>query len=167
MRQRNAVLVIAGVAGVLIAGLIAFGLVRYEPHHVHGGHGDHGERPRRRPSEATLSGTVSDGVRVVRITARKFEFDPGRIVVREGEKVRLEVTSADVTHGIGIPEYDIGRRLDPGKTEAIVFVAGEPGLYHFHCSVYCGAGHAEMRGELLVLEPAALKSGEADDERQR
>ena len=167
MRQRNAVLVIAGVAGVLIAGLIAFGLVRYEPHHVHGGHGDHGERPRRRPSEAPLSGAVSDGVRVVRVTARRFEFDPGRIVVREGEKVRLEVTSADVTHGIGIPEYDIDIRLDPGKTEAIVFVAGEPGLYHFHCSVYCGAGHVEMHGELLVLEPAALKSGEADDERQR
>ena len=101
---------------------------------------------------AEPSGKVVDGVRVVAVTARQFEFDPSTIVVRQGEKVRLEVTSEDVTHGIGIEAYDIDQLLPPGETKEIEFTADKTGTHHFHCSIYCGKGHNEMHGELIVLE---------------
>ena len=121
--------------------------------HVHdqgdvhdGGHADHhGE------SSSEPSGQLVDGVRVVEVAARKFEFTPANIVVREGERVRLQVTSEDVTHGIGIEAYDIDRKLEPDQTETIEFTADKPGRHHFHCTVYCGPGHDEMHGELTVL----------------
>jgi heme/copper-type cytochrome/quinol oxidase subunit 2 len=104
--------------------------------------------------ELPLSGTVVGGVRVVGVAARQFEFVPGKVVVAEGETVRLEVTSMDVTHGIAIVNYDIDRKLEPGKSEAITFKADKAGRHRFHCSVFCGAGHGSMQGELIVVPPA-------------
>jgi nitrosocyanin len=98
------------------------------------------------------SGELVDGVRVVEVAARKFEFDPATIVVREGERVRLKVTSKDVTHGIGIEAYNIDRKLEPGRSETIEFTADKAGRHHFYCTVYCGSGHGDMHGLLVVLD---------------
>jgi len=105
----------------------------------------------RLPPESQLSGSLVEGERVIRLRARRFEFIPNEIVVGQGEKVRLEITSEDVTHGIEILRYGLNRKLEPGKTEVITFTADEPGRHHFHCSVYCGEGHDKMHGGLVVL----------------
>ncbi len=97
------------------------------------------------------SGTLENGVRVVKVTARQYEFDPSEVVVNQGDQVRLEVTATDVEHGLAIADYDIDRKLEPGKTETIEFVADKAGSHPFHCSVYCGSGHREMTGNLIVL----------------
>ena len=52
-----------------------------------------------------LSGELQDGVRVVKVVASRYKFDPDPIVVKLGEKVRIELTSADVIHGIYMPEF--------------------------------------------------------------
>jgi len=98
-----------------------------------------------------LSGELVNGVRIVKIQARRFEFDPGTVVVKAGEKVRLEVTSEDVVHGIRIKDFDINRKLKPGEAETITFATEKPGRHHFQCSIYCGKGHDDMHGELIVL----------------
>jgi plastocyanin len=85
-----------------------------------------------------------------KITANKFKFEPGRITVRKGERVRLIVTSVDVDHGIGIMEYGVEKKVKKGTTEIIEFVADKEGRFAFFCSVFCGDGHAEMAGELIV-----------------
>ncbi len=99
-----------------------------------------------------LSGEIVDGVRVVTVKARRFEFDPSRIVVQKGDDVRLEITSEDVTHGFALEDFDIDRRLEPGKTEKISFQVEKTDQHHFHCPVYCGEGHDKMHGELIVLD---------------
>lgn len=110
------------------------------------------DQPEAEREEAPLSGEVVDGVRVVEVKARQFAFEPSTIVVRRGERVRLDVTSEDVAHGIGIAAFDIDRTLPPNQTQAIEFTADQLGYHDFRCSVYCGAGHADMRGELRVVE---------------
>jgi heme/copper-type cytochrome/quinol oxidase subunit 2 len=100
---------------------------------------------------AELTGKLSDGVRVIELKARKFAFDPAAVIVKQGEKVRLRVTSEDVMHGIDIADYDIDRKLPPNETQVIEFTAGKPGRHHFHCSVFFGSGHGDMHGELVVL----------------
>ena len=100
--------------------------------------------------EQPLSGTVQNGVRVIMMKARRYEFDPSEITVKQGETVRLEITSEDVTHGIDIEGFDIDRKLPPGKEVTVEFTPEKAGPHHFHCSVYCGPGHDRMHGSLHV-----------------
>ena len=79
--------------------------------------------------------------------------DSGQLVkpeVKKGDKVRLLVTSLDVPHGLSIPEYGINERLDPGKTVTVEFTADKTGSFTAFCSVFCGAGHSKMGGQIVV-----------------
>jgi cytochrome c oxidase subunit II len=88
----------------------------------------------------------------IKVTAKKFNFEPGKITVRKGDRVRLVVTSVDVDHGIGIREFGIDKSVKKGTTEVIEFVADKEGKFTFVCSVFCGDGHPEMTGELIVTK---------------
>ena len=98
-----------------------------------------------------------DGIRMI---ADYWSFEPSTITVKKGETVRLVITSVSnwmpmmpimyPNHGIDIEGYDIDYLLPVGETVKIEFVADKAGEFHFHCSVYCGMGHENMHGELIV-----------------
>ena len=94
--------------------------------------------------------TQGSEVKEFRIEARQFNFYPGTIEVNKGDKVRLIVTSMDVPHGIKIAEYGINERLDVGKPATIEFIADKEGTFTAFCSVFCGSGHSNMKGKLIV-----------------
>ena len=81
-----------------------------------------------------------------------YEFDPGVITVRKGEKVRLIITATDRDHGIMIEGYDINQELKKGDPATIEFTADKAGTFEFKCSVPCGKGHRRMKGKLVVEE---------------
>lgn len=89
-------------------------------------------------------------VKEFKITAKQFAFEPSTIEVNKGDKVRLIVTSIDVPHGISISEYGINERLDVGKPVTIEFTADKQGTFTAFCSVFCGSGHGNMKGKLIV-----------------
>lgn len=84
------------------------------------------------------------------ITAKRFEFNPSTISVNEGDKVRLKITSLDVTHGFSLPSFNINKDLKPGEEVIIEFTADKVGTFTFACSVVCGSGHGSMNGKLIV-----------------
>jgi heme/copper-type cytochrome/quinol oxidase subunit 2 len=86
----------------------------------------------------------------IEITARQWEFDPGTITVKKGEKVKLMITSQDVTHGFSLPAFNIEETLKPGETVTLEFVPDKAGSFSFKCSVFCGTGHSGMKGTLIV-----------------
>lgn len=88
--------------------------------------------------------------RVIRVTAKQWEFIPAEIRARKGEAIVLEITSTDVDHGFALPDFTINRTLKPGTTERIAFTADKTGRFDFACSVVCGQGHRTMRGVLIV-----------------
>lgn len=94
--------------------------------------------------------TPSGEVKELKITAKQFQFEPATIEVSKGDRVRLIVTSADVPHGISIPEYGINERLDVGKPVTIEFTAEKEGTFTTFCSVFCGSGHSNMKGKIIV-----------------
>jgi len=99
-----------------------------------------------------LSGRVVNGIREIRVEAFKFGFGPDPIVVRKGEKVRLIAKSTDVKHGLGIEDFSIDMELPPGEEKVVEFTPDKAGEFHIHCTVYCGSGHGDMHGTLLVIE---------------
>ncbi len=91
-----------------------------------------------------------DGFRVFNMTAKQFEFIPSTITVDRGDNVRLQVTSADVAHGIAIAAFGIDETLPPGQKVTVEFFAENAGTFPFECSIYCGSGHSGMTGQIVV-----------------
>jgi len=90
----------------------------------------------------------------VYMTAIRSHFTPEHIRVREGDRVRIHLSSVerarDATHGFAVDKYNINVSLEPGEHEVIEFVADVPGVFPFYCSEFCSALHLEMAGYLFV-----------------
>lgn len=87
---------------------------------------------------------------VIEMTAKRFEYNPNKIVVRKGVPVLLEVRALDRVHGFQAPDLGIDTTLAPGKVNEIRFTPEKTGEFPFHCSVFCGDGHSDMMGEIVV-----------------
>src|SRR3954451_19470224 len=72
-----------------------------------------------------------------------------------GKTVRLVLASEDVIHSFFIPAFRIKRDAVPGTYETVWFRATKPGVYKLECSEFCGTEHYKMRGDIVVMEPAA------------
>ena len=88
--------------------------------------------------------------RQIKINASSFEYDPGVIRVNPGDRVTLELSSTDVTHGIAIDGYNLQVTAEPGQKQSLTFIADRQGTYRLRCSVTCGALHPFMIGKLHV-----------------
>ncbi|MDO8642443.1 MAG: cupredoxin domain-containing protein [Candidatus Woesearchaeota archaeon] len=105
------------------------------------------------PSEEPVSVSASTAtVREITMTAKNWEFDPSTIEVNKGDRVVLTITSVDVKHGFSIDDFGVAITLEPGKIVTTEFVADKAGTFDFYCSVYCGSGHRDMVGKLVVNE---------------
>jgi len=96
--------------------------------------------------------TGSPSEKVIRVTAKKFEFLPSEITVKKGEPLVLELTSADRGHGFYLPDFGVEAKIKPEAITRISFMPGKTGKFNFACDVFCGSGHDEMSGTLVVTE---------------
>ena len=92
--------------------------------------------------------------KVFEVVARRFAFEPATIEVTEGDRVRLIVRSADGPHGVEIKQFKVKKavpRAKPGDSPVTIdFVASKAGTFPILCSEYCGNGHDDMTGMLVV-----------------
>ena len=113
--------------------------------------------------------TAAPQVKVIEMTAKKYDYTPSEIRVKKGTRVQLRVRAIDRTHGFKIALYPEGAgesgapglKFDPqqdnwklteNEERIIEFVAERAGNYPFKCSVFCGMGHRGMKGVLIVEE---------------
>lgn len=105
-------------------------------------------------SIAALAQQTAPEPKVFEVVARRFSFEPSTIEVVEGDTVRLLVRSADGPHGVEIKAFKVKKavpRAKPGDSPVTIeFVASAAGEYPILCSEYCGKGHEEMTGALVV-----------------
>ena len=90
----------------------------------------------------------------IQMTAKKYEFDPAVIKVKQGDHVKLVITATDRDHGIKLAAYSIDQHLEKGVAATVEFTADRAGTFPFECSVVCGLGHHRMKGQLIV-EPSS------------
>jgi len=90
---------------------------------------------------------------VIKITAKKFEYSPNEIRIKMGVPVVFEFTSLDRVHGFTVPGLGgIRATIEPGKITQVRIVAPKAGTYEFHCDLFCGDGHEDMTGKIIVEE---------------
>src|SRR5262245_40224252 len=57
----------------------------------------------------------------IRITARRFEFDPHTITLQKGQPAKLVITSEDVDHGFAIEEFNVNVKIPAKQTKVVEF----------------------------------------------
>jgi cytochrome c oxidase subunit 2 len=87
---------------------------------------------------------------VIKITAKKFEYSPSSIKIKKGIPVILELTSLDRLHGFNCPKLGVRTDIEPGKVSRVRILAQKAGVYEFHCDIFCGDGHEDMYGKIIV-----------------
>ena len=98
----------------------------------------------------TFSKSGQNTERVIHITARRFSYTPAHIVLRKGVPVILELSSSDRLHGFNIPALGLRADIVPGQTVRIRVMPDKVGRFPFHCDNYCGTGHENMSGVIVV-----------------
>lgn len=87
--------------------------------------------------------------RTIHMGVRKWVWEPSTLRAKQGELVRLVIHNADVNHPLYIPELGIEAEVPPEGT-VVEFEAKKKGSFFFLCGTYCGVGHAEMQGTLII-----------------
>ena len=100
-------------------------------------------------SVAALAG-VKPKVRVIKVVAKKFEFVPGEIRVKRGETVTLQFTAPEVPMGFNLADFGLRTDIVPGKVATLHLTPDKTGSFTFLCDVFCGSGHEDMSGTLIV-----------------
>ena len=106
-------------------------------------------------------------VKIIEITAKKYEYSASPIHVKSGTKVQLKITATDHDHGFKIAAVPDGAltnsnagliftspqdcwQLKKGETTTIESLAQASGTYTFRCCHTCGVGHRGMKGQIVV-----------------
>ena len=89
--------------------------------------------------------------KVIQVTAERFKFTPSVIELKLGEPVILELTTLDRKHGFQVSDLNIDETVEPGKVTHIRIVPAKAGTFLFHCDIFCGSGHEEMAGTMIVV----------------
>jgi cytochrome c oxidase subunit II len=86
----------------------------------------------------------------IKLAASKFEYTPDTVKVKVGQPVTLVLTSFDRIHGFKMPEFGIRTDIVPDQETRVTLTPQKVGNFVFFCDVFCGDGHEDMSGTLVV-----------------
>ena len=86
----------------------------------------------------------------IRISAKKFEFHPSRVTAKVGHPLVLVLTSEDRIHGFKMPDFGVRTDIVPGQETRMTLLPTKAGSFAFLCDVFCGDGHEDMDGTLVI-----------------
>ena len=97
----------------------------------------------------------------IKVTGKKwlwqFEYENGNTTVGElhvpaNRPVKLVMISTDVIHSFYVPDFRVKQDVLPNRYTSMWFEATEAGESHIFCTEYCGTGHSDMMGKVIVHE---------------
>jgi cytochrome c oxidase subunit 2 len=88
----------------------------------------------------------------VYLMARRYQWYP-ILELEAGKKYNIHTSSVDVDHGFSIQPINMNFEVIPGYDYVITLTPPEAGDFVILCNEYCGIGHHEMSGKMIVVEP--------------
>jgi cytochrome c oxidase subunit 2 len=86
----------------------------------------------------------------------------GQMIIPTGTPVLVRGTSRDVIHSWWIPKLNGKKDMVPGRVQNVRLQADEPGIYAGQCTEFCGLSHANMRMEVVALDPDDFETWKAN-----
>lgn len=86
------------------------------------------------------------------------------LVLPQGRRVLLRVTSTDVIHSLWIPAFRVKADAVPGRIHDVYLTPTEDGdfrgdpNFRVQCAEMCGTGHARMRADVRVVSEGEFES---------
>lgn len=83
--------------------------------------------------------------------AGRYTFFP-ELVLKAGQPYRIWMSATDVMHGFALVGGGINYNLQlvPEHAFGVEIKPEEPGSYLVICNEYCGLGHQQMKGRIIV-----------------
>ncbi len=115
---------------------------------------------------------VPDDAYEVNVSSQKwiwqFQYEngarsTGELHVPADRPVKLIMSSNDVIHSFYVPDYRLKQDVVPGRYTEMWFNAPEPGESIIFCTEYCGDGHSDMLGTVVVHEEEEFKNWLAEN----
>jgi cytochrome c oxidase subunit 2 len=85
----------------------------------------------------------------VYLLAKQFFWFP-ILKLRAGETYRLHLSSADFQHGFSLLPMNMNFQIVPGYDHVLTIKPQKPGTYPIVCNEFCGIGHQNMVGKIIV-----------------
>lgn len=79
-----------------------------------------------------------------------------RIPIVKDRPVMVQLSSKDVIHSFGLPNFRVKMDANPGMLVPVWFTPTMAGRFDVVCSQLCGLGHYRMRAVVDVLEQSAF-----------
>ena len=88
----------------------------------------------------------------VYLMAMQFSYSPRVLRLKRGVPYRFRMMSVDVNHGVSIHTGFAGHimRRPARRMVDMVMTFPNSGEYMMYCTVYCGQGHSQMKGKIIV-----------------
>jgi phage host-nuclease inhibitor protein Gam len=90
--------------------------------------------------------TWTDELRIITIDAKRFEFSPNEIRVKQWENVALQINDIDRDHWALIADMEVYYEAN----DNIILDTSKTWTYEFACATVCGGGHRDMKGIIIV-----------------
>lgn len=125
---------------------------------------------------AELAADDSDAELTIGVTAEQWSWtfdyedhdvtlvEADELVLPEGKRILLRVSSVDVIHSLWIPAFRIKADAVPGRTHDVYLTPTESGSFEgdsnfrVQCAEMCGTGHARMRADVRVVDEAEFET---------
>ena len=75
-----------------------------------------------------------------------------------GHPVKVLLRSVDVVHDFYVPEFRAKMDLLPGLETRFWFTPTRTGTFDILCAGFCGVGHAQMRGSIVIEDEDAYRA---------
>lgn len=111
--------------------------------------------------------TIPDDAYEVQVTAQQWlwqfkypngAMSTGKLHVPADRPVKLIMSSKDVIHSFYVPAFRLKQDVVPGRKTEMWFNAPEPGQSQIFCTEYCGKGHSDMLGTVIVQKPEEFQN---------
>jgi len=84
------------------------------------------------------------------LEAKGNAFTPNKIIVNQGDSVRIDLTAVDRNYDFTQDDYGIKSAVKRGETKSVYFGATAAGEFVFYCSI-CGGPDKGARGTITVV----------------
>lgn len=70
--------------------------------------------------------------------------------LKAGQEYRIHISSSDLQHGFSLQPLNMNFQIMPGYDHVLTMTPAAPGEYPILCNEFCGIGHHNMVGKIIV-----------------